>query len=292
MKTGHSRTFGRTNARLRIALLRPAAQRRGWKSAGALALAVQRASPGPRSRALPICRRRAAPVAGARRCAAVERRRDRAWPWRRPTPCSRSISSPSGQPRRVAASTGAGRCGSSSGPLRITRPRRRRPLLVACAQRAPRRRSPRNISPRSRPRSTSAQFATNAGFDMVLGGNRQLLYAGLTRGRRSARCSSCAGAQGGRAEWIDAANAARPAPVRKRPVHAGQRARSPPTSAIAITRSCTSPASTPGSTSAPAGAARSSPPAMARSSPPAGPAATAARSRSPTAAASSAAMAI
>jgi murein DD-endopeptidase MepM/ murein hydrolase activator NlpD len=52
----------------------------------------------------------------------------------------------------------------------------------------------------------------NASFDMVLGGNRQLLYAGLNRVGEGA-LQLVKWDANGRSEWIDAANAARPAPV-------------------------------------------------------------------------------
>jgi murein DD-endopeptidase MepM/ murein hydrolase activator NlpD len=56
------------------------------------------------------------------------------------------------------------------------------------------------------------EVGSNDGFDMVLGANRELLYAGLSRVGQGAlqlvRWNS-----NGRSEWIDAANAARPAPV-------------------------------------------------------------------------------
>jgi murein DD-endopeptidase MepM/ murein hydrolase activator NlpD len=54
--------------------------------------------------------------------------------------------------------------------------------------------------------------APNASFDMVLGGNRVLLYAGLNRVGEGA-LQLVRWDAGGRSEWIDAANAARPAPV-------------------------------------------------------------------------------
>jgi len=50
------------------------------------------------------------------------------------------------------------------------------------------------------------------GFDMVLGRNRELLYAGLDRVAES-DLQLVKWNAGGRTEWIDAANAARPAPV-------------------------------------------------------------------------------
>jgi murein DD-endopeptidase MepM/ murein hydrolase activator NlpD len=50
------------------------------------------------------------------------------------------------------------------------------------------------------------------GFDLVLGANRQLLYAGLDRVAES-DLQLVKWTAGGRSEWIDAANAARPAPV-------------------------------------------------------------------------------
>jgi murein DD-endopeptidase MepM/ murein hydrolase activator NlpD len=52
----------------------------------------------------------------------------------------------------------------------------------------------------------------DASFDMVLGANHDLLYAGLTRvADRSLQLVKWTA--GGRSEWIDAANAARPEPV-------------------------------------------------------------------------------
>jgi hypothetical protein len=52
----------------------------------------------------------------------------------------------------------------------------------------------------------------DASFDMVLGPNRDLLYAGLSRmAERSLQLVKWT--TGGRSEWIDAANAARPEPV-------------------------------------------------------------------------------
>ena len=50
-------------------------------------------------------------------------------------------------------------------------------------------------------------------FDMVLGANHALLYAGLSRVGGSA-LQLVRWTAGGRSEWIDAANAERPAPVR------------------------------------------------------------------------------
>ena len=50
------------------------------------------------------------------------------------------------------------------------------------------------------------------GFDMVLGGNRQLLYAGLDRVADS-DLQLVKWNANGRSEWVDAANAAQPAPV-------------------------------------------------------------------------------
>jgi murein DD-endopeptidase MepM/ murein hydrolase activator NlpD len=54
--------------------------------------------------------------------------------------------------------------------------------------------------------------ASSDGFDLVLGQGRQLLYAGLDRSAQS-DLQLVKWSAGGRAEWIDAANAARPAPV-------------------------------------------------------------------------------
>jgi murein DD-endopeptidase MepM/ murein hydrolase activator NlpD len=54
--------------------------------------------------------------------------------------------------------------------------------------------------------------APNAGFDLVLGSGANLLYAGLSRaGERELQLVRWSA--NGRSEWIDAANAARPAPV-------------------------------------------------------------------------------
>jgi len=52
----------------------------------------------------------------------------------------------------------------------------------------------------------------NDGFDMVLGANRELLYAGLSRVADS-DLQLVKWNANGRSEWIDAANAAQPAPV-------------------------------------------------------------------------------
>ena len=135
-----------------------------------------------------------------------------------------------------------------------------------CARLALRRTSPPNISLRWRPRSTSARSAPNDGFDMVLGAAQS--GSCFTRGSTAPRhpiCSWCGGAR--TAASSGSMRRRRPSPRRSK---AGRCCRSPgtsrPTSATAITRSCTSPASTPASTSAPAGAARSSPRATARSS--------------------------
>jgi murein DD-endopeptidase MepM/ murein hydrolase activator NlpD len=54
--------------------------------------------------------------------------------------------------------------------------------------------------------------APNDGFDMVLGANHELLYAGLDRVGEGALQLVRWNAKG-RSEWVDAANAARPAPV-------------------------------------------------------------------------------
>jgi murein DD-endopeptidase MepM/ murein hydrolase activator NlpD len=56
------------------------------------------------------------------------------------------------------------------------------------------------------------EVGANDAFDMVLGGNRELLYAGLNRIGQGALQLVKWNANG-RSEWIDAANAARPAPV-------------------------------------------------------------------------------
>jgi len=54
--------------------------------------------------------------------------------------------------------------------------------------------------------------APNDGFDLVLGRNRELLYAGLERAA-APRLQLVRWTANGRGEWIDAANADRPAPV-------------------------------------------------------------------------------
>jgi hypothetical protein len=54
--------------------------------------------------------------------------------------------------------------------------------------------------------------APNDSFDMVLGPNRDLLYAGLNRAAERG-LQLVKWTAGGRSEWIDAANAARPEPV-------------------------------------------------------------------------------
>jgi murein DD-endopeptidase MepM/ murein hydrolase activator NlpD len=56
------------------------------------------------------------------------------------------------------------------------------------------------------------EVGPNDGFDMVLGSNRDLLYAGLHRVADS-DLQLVKWNANGRSEWIDAANAARPAPV-------------------------------------------------------------------------------
>jgi hypothetical protein len=55
------------------------------------------------------------------------------------------------------------------------------------------------------------EVAPSDGFDMVLGADRQLLYAGLSRAMSSS-LQLVRWTANGRSEWIDAANAARPAP--------------------------------------------------------------------------------
>jgi murein DD-endopeptidase MepM/ murein hydrolase activator NlpD len=55
------------------------------------------------------------------------------------------------------------------------------------------------------------EVAPSDGFDMVLGADRQLLYAGLSRAMSSS-LQLVRWTANGRSEWIDAANAERPAP--------------------------------------------------------------------------------
>ncbi len=81
-----------------------------------------------------------------------------------------------------------------------------------CARPASRR-SPRNISQRWRPRSTSADIGARAdGFDLVLGANRELLYAGLERVGQG-KLQLVRWNANGRSEWIDPAAASRPQPI-------------------------------------------------------------------------------
>src|SRR5205823_4445906 len=54
--------------------------------------------------------------------------------------------------------------------------------------------------------------AQNDGFDLVLGPNHDLLYAGLDRVGQGA-LQLVRWSANGRSEWVDAANAGRPAPV-------------------------------------------------------------------------------
>ena len=56
------------------------------------------------------------------------------------------------------------------------------------------------------------EVAPNDGFDMVLGRNRDLLYAGLDRAG-SSDLQLVRWNAGGRSQWVDAANADKPAPV-------------------------------------------------------------------------------
>ena len=184
-------------------------------------------------------------MAGARRRAAVERRRDRHGD-------GADRSGRADRVRRPSARSPLRRAGGRAEAAAV--PRTVRCAFAAasatgftgrCAPPARRRRSRRNISPRWRPRSTSATSAPSDSFDLVLGAERQLALRRARAASASASCSWCAGRANGRSEWIDAANAEQPAPV-----ESGMMCRStgtsPPISAIAIIRSCTSPASTPG----------------------------------------------
>jgi len=56
------------------------------------------------------------------------------------------------------------------------------------------------------------EVAASDGFDLVLGANRELLYAGLNRIGQG-KLQMVRWTANGRSEWIDAADAARPAPV-------------------------------------------------------------------------------
>ena len=145
----------------------------------------------------------------SRRCRAAERR---ACAWWRLKRSSRSSSCRSAFGRRAGCSSvaqrlrrsSAARCASAAGSARV--------FTGRCARPEPRPKWRRNISPRWRPRSTSATSRRMTSFDMVLGGNRELLYAGLNRVGEGALQLVRWNANG-RSEWIDAANAARPAPV-------------------------------------------------------------------------------
>ena len=92
--------------------------------------------------------------------------------------------------------------------------------------------------------------APSASFDMVLGPNRELALRGAEPRRRAAPCSWCGGMPTAAASGSTPPT--RPGRTRrKRHDDAGAAGRSPPISATAITRSCTSPASTRASISAP-----------------------------------------
>ena len=131
--------------------------------------------------------------------------------WWRPMRSSRSMMCPRARRplnrprrRRQGPWPSSARCGFAAGSATAS--------IGRFARRAPRRLSPRNISRRWRPRSTSARSAPNDSFDMVLGHDRDLLYAGLDRGA-SSDLQLVRWTANGRSQWLDAANADKPASV-------------------------------------------------------------------------------
>ena len=247
MKTGHTRTFGRRAGRASRLSLVPAGG--GWK-ARARSPCCAAASPG---RAAPSTgNSRPASSANGRRLGSSRWRTARRAEcgWSRPKRFNRSTSCPRAQRRRLPRPC-QHPSGDRSGTLADPRPHRRRSLLVASGggRFAPGRGA---ISGRAGDRDRRRRGCTSDSFDMVLGRNRELLYAGLDRASASdlqlVRWSA-----NGRSEWIDAANADKPAAVYRGltlPV-AGHI-----TSYFGYRYhpiACTSRASTPGSTSAPAG---------------------------------------
>jgi murein DD-endopeptidase MepM/ murein hydrolase activator NlpD len=205
MKTGHSRTFGRRTTPPNRLLAR--LPRRGWKAAGAAALlcsgvawaSIPRAADLPRDESdqwqalgiAPLAKGGGTgvvmvPTSAAADIQFVAKRAPVALP-EAPVPAIAAV--PSG-PLRITGRVGDGLYWS----LRAAgaTPEVAAQYLAALATEV-----------------DVGAVPTNAGFDMVLGGNRQVLYAGLTRGGE-APLQLVKWSQGGRAEWIDAANAARP----------------------------------------------------------------------------------
>jgi murein DD-endopeptidase MepM/ murein hydrolase activator NlpD len=208
MQTGHSRTFGRRPAAARAHRL--ALPISGWKAAGALALlcsgvawaSIPRAPDLPRDeqgqwQALGI-----APLANGSRTGMVMAPTGAVEPLdyvARRTPIA--LPEP---PKPVVAPL-------PSGPLRITghvgdglywslraagaSPEVAAQYLAALASEI-----------------DVGAVGTSAGFDLVLGADRRLLYAGLSRVGETP-LQLVRWTTNGRAEWIDAANAATPAPV-------------------------------------------------------------------------------
>ena len=188
--------------------------RPGWKSAGVLALLCSGGRLGVACRAQPSFRldeQRQWQALGHR--AAVEWRRDRNARWRRPRP-SEPIEF---APKRAVVAAGRSRsrrpkpCRCRGGPLRIRGPRRRRALLVAARRRRERRRSPPQYLAALATEIDVGDVGPDDGFDMVLGSDRELALRRPRPRRASAVCSSCRWTANGRSEWIDAANAERPA---------------------------------------------------------------------------------
>jgi murein DD-endopeptidase MepM/ murein hydrolase activator NlpD len=208
MKTGHSRTFGRRTTRPNALLAR--LPKGGWKGTGAIALlfsgvawaSIPRAADLPRDeqgqwQALGI-----APLAKGGGTGLVMVPTDAVTELEfvaKRTPAALVVTPP---PAAAPAATG---------PLRITgRVADGLYWSLRAAGAAP---------------DVAAQYlaalatemdvgavGANAGFDLVLGPDRQLLYAGLSPvGEHPLQLVKWSA--GGRAEWIDAANAARPAPV-------------------------------------------------------------------------------
>ena len=208
MQTGHSRTFGRrpTSARSRaISLPIP-----GWKAAGVLALlcsgvawaSIPRAADLPRDEQAQWQSLAIAPLANGSRTGMVM------VPTGAVEPIDFVAKRTPGEvpeaPKPVAAPLPVG-------PLRITG--RVGDGLYWSLRAA-------GASPEVAAQYLAALASevdvggvgTNAGFDLVLGKDRQLLYAGLSQ-VGEAPLQLVKWSSNGRAEWINAANAERPAPV-------------------------------------------------------------------------------
>jgi murein DD-endopeptidase MepM/ murein hydrolase activator NlpD len=208
MQTGYSRTFGRRPATVRSHRL--SLPIRGWKAAGALALlcsgvawaSIPRAADLPRDEQAQWQSLGIAPLANGSRTGMVMVPTDAAEPI--DFVAKRTPSAAAEAPKQVVAPV-------ATGPLRITgrvgdglywslraagaTPEVAAQYLAALASEV-----------------DVGGVGTNAGFDLVLGRDRQLLYAGLTQ-VGEAPLQLVKWSANGRAEWINAANAERPAPV-------------------------------------------------------------------------------